>query len=482
MRRAADPSHHRSTVLRCLFRTRSSISRMPSTTSRMPSTTRTARQPSGFAAAALFALMTALVLIAAPAWAQGTAPGAAAAPPQAPAEMDAAENDAAETPGAKTGPPLPPGYEAPRPVPPQMTLSKPLMTAEEAQAESNALQIINPRAVLTGGQLTGEARQQITRWARLNFAQMTLATDAPEKIADITRDMTRALRSSGTRQSNENREREFREYVADQVIAEGKKVFDNNFFVRLQAVILISRLNSLEESLQKRRPALGYVKAIEPLLDILEGDQLPALKVAAAAGIARLGSSSESIPAELRFRAGKVLVAELAKKETYWWYQMRLAEALAAVNLAYDRNRKPVTYDALLSVISDPQRHCRARAAAAKAMARISLPPEADLAQLGAQLTQAAAQMATAFNQAPARADWWYCFIDLELAFKPSPGEDVPRLPQDSLLRRGTLAAPLEAAFGRILPVAKHVLAQPDDTRAQPVPANLIKALTAITP
>ncbi len=380
---------------------------------------------------------------------------------------------------------LPDDFVPPGAKPAYMTDRKPLLTQAEIQKEDGDLRRFGQRGVelvLFAGELNSANEEAIRRWANLRIAQLT-AVDDWSKLGDITStEILLPLRTAGLKQSNPNRVREFREAVCRGLTEACKSVLDNNFYVRMQAVRILSELNVREtETTGNRRPAISYVPAMEPLLDVIADPNQPdALKILAAVGVSRVANHADIIPAELKFRAADVLTKELARPAAPWWYQMRLADAAASIEFEIDRNGQPIVVDTLLAVIADGNRSCMARTAAAKALGRTPITAgKFDEKAAADRLVQLARDMSLAYNQNPTNVQWYECFINLYLTFKPNAGEDPAGLPQNSLIRRGSLPAALDNAAQRITPVVKHVVNQPVGNQ-KAVPAELIQRLSEL--
>ncbi len=433
----------------------------------------------------LAALLAGAVLFPAPATAQApeAPPDAAAAPPtdvEAPPATEPPTPDEEAEP-APAGPALPPDFTPPpAEIPEVMTLRNPLMTDEEIKKEDADLQRSRINSILIGGDPSNDNKNLLQRWANLKIAQMT-AVKEWDDIGEISREMMLVVRGAARSQTNSNRKREFREALCAAMTEACKSViFDNNFYVRLQAAVILAQLDVVPEEPvgRNRDPAEAYVPAAEPLVELLErDDQLPALKIAAAAGIGRIADHGV-IPTQLKYRAGEVMVTELAKADTHWWYQMRLAEALAAIDLDVNQDRQPIVIQALLDALADDSRHCLARSAAAKALSRTRIPAGGlDENAAADRLVKLARDMSLKYNKNPAATHWHQCYWMLVDAFKPVSQDEVSRLPTDSLLRRGSLPSAYEDAMGRILPVARHVFQARPGMANQPIPQELIQRL-----
>lgn len=417
-------------------------------------------------------------------------PGAAAPAggQPAPARRAAPEIDAGELPEPQIettpeGPQLPENFKPPAAKPELMTLRNPLMTDAEIQKELGELRKLPGRGIdgiIRSGELNAANRDAMQRWAKLQFARMT-AVDDWRKVSDIARvDVLLNVRNAASLQTNENRERDFRSALAEALVQAAKEVLpNNNYYVRMQAARILSQLNLKERPVSGRGNPVSYVPAMEPLVEVLENpDQPEPLKVIAAAGVARIADYADLMDANLKFRAGDALTKEIARNGTHPWYQMRLAEALAALELDFDRNRQPIVITALLGVIQDENRHCLARSAAAKALGRTPIPAgQFDENVAAGALLKLSHDMALAYNKSPNDVVWYECFWNLYVTFKPNAGEDVARIPTSSLLRRGSLPAPLEDVLQRVTPVVKHVLNQEPAQRHRAIPAELIQQL-----
>lgn len=376
-----------------------------------------------------------------------------------------------------------------------MTLRKPTLSDAEITKEQNDLRRIGGTGIdriITLGELSQPNREALARYARLQIARMAALdfsnADEKRKIGDIGKKTLLDLRNAATTQGNPAREREFREALLSEMVkACSEVILDNNFWVRMQAATILSAMNVREEPpAGKRQPPLSYVPAMDPLLKVLEDDKQPEpVKVVAAVGVGRIAEYAESIPVELRYRAGAALTQELARKGTHPWYQMRLAEALASIELDFDKNRQPIVLNALLAEIGDNTRHCLGRSASAKALGRAPAPAGAwNDKVVATALVQLARDMAAKYNQQPNRVEWFSCYENLYLAFVPGQGptgqaEDLTRLPTSALLRKGSLTGPLQSAHDVIRPIVEHVLKQPPDPKQPhaPIPTELIKAL-----
>src|SRR5690606_15931553 len=140
-----------------------------------------------------------------------------------------------------------------------------------------------------------------------------------------------------------------------------------------------------------------------------------------------------------------------------------------------------IVIQALLATIADDKRHVMVRSAAAKALSRTRVPAGGlDEKAAADRLVQLARDMSLDFNKNPRAIFWHEAFLNLYDAFRPVDQNEVSKLPADSLLRRGSLPAPYDDAFQRILPIVKHVISKRPGEVNQPIPQDLIQQLNEL--
>lgn len=383
-----------------------------------------------------------------------------------------------EQPASAPGAPLPPGYQPPEEIPAQINLEKPLKPfpdepgSAKEQLDKLRSQLIGFRNVLRGGSWNAEAQKLVPLWVKYNFYNMTL----PENRSDLNKlssQFQREIQSAGQLANASNAQR-FRANVAREIVSRARELLDNNFAVRMQAVVTVAYLDVAEG-----RP---YVDAADFLLEVVASDdQLQPVKIAAVNGLKRmLVLTPRAVPVETKHKIARTLVPELENADAHFWYQMRLAEALAAIDqpvtILPNGDTKPIVAQALLKVIVDKNRHWCARSHAARALGRAPLDRSVNLELIGFSLTQLANQMATAYNEDPNRWYWRTCFWDLYLAFRPQSQDEMQQYDRPGLLSRYT-DPPITQAHQVILPIVRHVLSQEKDA-GKPLPTELVKATT----
>ena len=375
---------------------------------------------------------------------------------------------------------LPPGYQPPAEIPAQINLEKPLKpfpdepgTAKE-QLDKIRGQLISFRTnVLRAGNWNAEAQRLVPLWIKHSLYNMTLPENRSE-LNKLSSQFQRELQSAGQLATNASNAQRFRTNVAREIVTRARDLLDNNFAVRMQAVVTVAYLDIAEG-----RP---YVDAADFLLEVVgSDDQLEPVKIAAVNGLARmLLLTPRAVPAETKHAIARTLVPQLENADGHFWYQMRLADALSAIDqpvtVLPNGDTKPIVAQALLKVVVDGNRHWCARTHAAKALGRAPIDRSVNVELIGFSLTQLANQMATAYNENPNRWHWKSCFWDLYLAFRPESQQEMQQYDRPGLLSRFTNPE-ITKAHELALPLVRHVLSQEKDA-GKPLPTELVKATT----
>jgi hypothetical protein len=202
---------------------------------------------------------------------------------------------------------------------------------------------------------------------------------------------------------------------------------------------------------------------------ILDPKQPEAVKVAAVNGlvrILRLGSPNVG----LRTKVAEAIVAELKRKDTHPWYQMRLAGALSVVDIDLDQAKKPFVVDILKAILADPDadtdkvngRTWAVKAEAAKSLGRVPLPAAANPPSVTRAVAVFALTLAKAAQQKPqSKAEdpkWKSEFIKVYLAFQQLDDKD---LMADKKTKSGLMnnpAAAAKSAYDLIVPMVAAIL------------------------
>lgn len=245
-----------------------------------------------------------------------------------------------------------------------------------------------------------------------------------ERLPDIRKRVLDTLRTY----ANKPASAAAREYFLKKLTEHCEELLDNNFHVRLNAVLLLGQISLNDGNLARGLEPPGFAGAYPVLLEIVQDvKQHEAIRVAAALALTRICRTALN-PDLTDKRRGEIAVAVaavLAKNNTHWWLQMRLAECLAAAGVASDPADKnnPIVLQTLAEVMSDKQRHWEVRVEAARAIGRLPLdgitvgPIAYEMVNLGHQLAQG-------YIANPKKESWTKYFWKLYLAFKKSDPND----------------------------------------------------------
>lgn len=431
---------------------------------------------------------------------------------QEPAPMNAAP--AAQAP-PETAPPmpmpmpqaepmgLPADYKPPRAIPPVMDHNKELTTDAQDQSMRTELERQDKykTAVFGSADASAKGKAIVDKWAKWRMNQLTLKSNHKRlhQVRDeIVYDISLAGNSSRV---NRKQAEEFRNYLCDQVTQRATELLDNNFHVRLNAVIILAQLNLTDES--KDIPEQAYGKAAIPLITVINtptgggvDEQLEAVKIQAAIGLGRINLLAP--PADLaisvqgqnlRNLIANTLIAQLQDPKTNSWYQMRLCESLASIDLINDvTSGLPIIVKQLSEVLADREREFCVRARAARSLGRCVLPPGVNTEKLVFQIVLLEHEMALAYQKRPNEYYWMDCFLDVYFAFRPVTDTEnqlygSKRLPGLSQKNLGNL---VREGYQQILPITNHVINQkgffpPKEgepwAKNAPIPAQLISDL-----
>lgn len=213
-----------------------------------------------------------------------------------------------------------------------------------------------------------------------------------------------------------------REYFLKQLTDRCAELLDNNFVVRQNIILLLGTLSSSYPPPAKPIEPTPYDPAYAVLLKVIKDDkQHEALKVDALIGLQRICRVGLPLPDanndRKRAEIAMALVPELAKKNTHWWYQCRLAECLGVAGVTYDPANKtnPIVLQTLAEVVADDQRDLQARVEAAKAIGRLPLDNQLNIAPVVHHIVILGYQIVQANNANPKKLPWVNYF------FTPQP-------------------------------------------------------------
>jgi len=364
---------------------------------------------------------------------------------------------------------LPSGFNPPQQILPVMTLEKELLTKqEEARFRKTGL-LKRYRDSLKSLNPTEKDKDAIAQGAVWHLKRMSMKkyrNALPSLRQEILRDLLLYARQSPAA----------RKELLQQLTSKSELLFDNNFYVRLNAVILLTQLNLVEPKGDVE--LVAYVPVAKPLLKIVKDKkQLDPIKVQAVKGltrICRLGALP--LTDEIRPEIAVALVAELARQGTHWWYQMRLAEGLAACGVASNPSNRDdaMVVNSLSQTMSNEKRHWIARSAAAKALGRVPLEKAANhsLESLVYWTIELAYRMSQDFDKNPEQSFWRVCYENVYLAFHALNTDESKR--RAGFLQKGGGQNYVQGAYEIIVPLVKYIR---DTTPPKQFPREIVRPI-----
>ena len=283
-----------------------------------------------------------------------------------------------------------------------------------------------------------------------------------------------------------------REYFLKQVVERCGELLDNNFVVRQNIILLLGQLSSNYPPPGKPLEPTPYDAAYPVLLKVIKDEkQHDALKVDAVVGLLRICRLGLPLPDanndKKRAEIAMTLVPELAKKNTHWWYQARLAECLGAAGVTFDPANKPnpIVLQTLAEVVanSNGERHLQARVEAAKAIGRLPLDNQLNMAPVVYHIVKLGDQIVQANNANPKKEPWGNYFFTpqpqlgfgLYYAFRAENG--AARVPggkrKPGLMDALPGAKDVQDAYGQILLMTLHFIDNPGKPVAAPQLKNI---------
>lgn len=377
-----------------------------------------------------------------------------------------------ETPAVVSDPEkLPPGYVPPAEPHPSLLIDKPLLSPDELTRLEKELGVRQQRYrdALTpkGGIVNDQTKEYIRTGIRYRLGLLTLKENRND-LARLREDLTvRDLERTGKLFDKAKDIEELRKFVMKEITEQATQLLDNNFYVRLQAVILLGELDLLPDDEGKRLSLQAYTPAAIPLLQVVTDPEQPVeVKIPAVVGLYRILLLGKP-DVQLRARIAEAFVSELKKSDTHWAYQARLAHALTGIDRIYDLQQKPFVIQALAMVISDPQRDWRARAEAARSLGRVPMDGSINVKLLAHEIAKLGNDMAKAYEQNPKEHYWKMAFWNLYMAFQAYDefDKDAERKRKGGLLNNPvTRQAAVREAYEKVVPLVRAVLLD------QPIP------------
>ena len=420
---------------------------------------------------ALLVLLCSLVTVE-PAWCQLPGPkakGKATPPVTAPKAAPQAPKIDSET--------LPADYVPPREKDKLLEIIAPIALPDEMdklKKDDGKFQPALNRALSDDASKTA-----IRNGIRYRLAQMclekNLQTENLKELSRLHLDLLRAINGAGgaARELKPEALKEFRRFVMQEFVKQATPLLENNLYVREQVVIMMGELELVQEDAKKGLLTEAYTPAFDPLvktiLDPKQPESVKLLAVNALTRILKIGTPNVNE----RTRIAEALIAELARTESHWWYQMRLAGALGSV--ALDQLKQPIVVTALKGVVIDTKREWSVRTEAAMSLGRVPVPPSSDPVSVVRAVAELALQLAKAVQQQPGDPKWKTEFWKVYLAFRPfnDKDKDAAKAGKAGLLNNAVTAGPAQAPYALIVPMVSTLL------KGGPITAAMVSALEA---
>jgi len=358
---------------------------------------------------------------------------------------------------------LPENFAPPASKDPVMEIDRPLALQDEIDKLKKDL--AKYQTTLRTARSTDPDKVLIRNGIRYRLALMCLK-DNRLQLSKLHDDLSRDLNSAAQAPDSPKPQvvKEFRQIVLQELVSQAAPLLTTqNFYVRLHIAILLGELNLTEENTKLNLKLEAFVPACEPLIAVITDPKQPeAVKVAAVNGIVRilrLGNPNVTV----RTKAAEALVSELKAKDSHTWYQMRLAGAMAAVDVDLDQAKiKPSVVEILKLVLADDDRAWSVRAEAAKSLGRVPLPASVNPQSVTRAIAEFTLKLAKAALQSPQqKADdpkWKSEFIKVYLAFQQLDPND---LVADKKTKAGLLnntSAAARPAYDLIVPLVSAIL------------------------
>lgn len=353
---------------------------------------------------------------------------------------------------------LPEGYQPPPPPNEMMLLVDELL--QPADIENFKKIRTKYSSALRNGSTTAADRQLINEGLRYRVHIMTMA-DQRRELHDRRSELVQLDLNNAGRIMKPDDVRGFRKSVLDEVVKLTVPLLKNNFYVRIQAATLLGELDWIPDDPTRGLKHESFWPAFDPLVKVLKDPEQPvAVKIAAARSLVRLTRFGE-VPVTQRYDIAKAITEELANPQTHYWYQMRLIDVLASLDVTLDlQTRKPFVVNSLLDVVRDAKRDFRTRSNAVWALGRVPLDREVDISAMLRDIMQLTLELGTAAQENKDAPQWRQCFVDLYLAYKPADGndKDATRKSPAGLLSNSQTATAAGPTYKLTLPMVNAVI------------------------
>ena len=360
---------------------------------------------------------------------------------------------------------LPKRFRPPPPIPPELSIEKPLITAEEVAAWK-------PKRLAFQDALGKKPVPATMKIIDEGFRVLVYDLSIVEKRDELTK-----IRESIKRYIEINveaRNEAGKKFACKSVVKHAKALLDGNLHVRMQAALLIGSLNiSPEVPGIRTKPEVAYVDGLTTLLDIIrapEGgiDQPESVRILAAMSSRRLlsrGRHTLPVNSKIPVDCAQRMLAELKGGGSDWYHQ-RLIEGLAETGLSSVPNeqnqQEPVIVEALAKILANPRRSNEIRSRAAFLLGRVPMPGGLQSAPIAYSIVKLTQKIATEVNQGrlPGGAAIFQ-LNDIYLSFVPQvKGETTTDGRKGAGLLSTLKQKPIKDAYADIKPVFQSIFRQ----------------------
>ncbi len=366
---------------------------------------------------------------------------------------------------------IPAGADIPGKPPAIMFIKKELITLAE-EKELKKIKLKASKALLNGT-MSIKDKQNIKKWIKLYILPMTLEENR-RKLTQMRHSLRQGITKGAKKVSNKSRAETFRRFFLQEIATQCEALFDNNFHVRLAAVLIINDLNIVEAT-ASGDPPKPFVQAYSSLLKIIRDEkQHEAIKIVATQGLKRIVMVRKpGISGSIKQEIAKAVMKELSHNNNSSWYNQRLVQVLSRIDtmrwLGAGGIAHPYIMQTLIKTMKDNKRSWQVRAEAAKGLGLIPLDKSKEMnpKMLASEVVRFCEEMSIAYNKQPQHRLWVNHFFNALLAFRPKNQKGVLR--GDGLLFKSNNNPDVKKAHDLILPVVRHVLHQPKGGKYQKI-------------
>ena len=306
------------------------------------------------------------------------------------------------------------------------TMSDPKTTDEDWKKWNDGSGRADYTNRIHNGDLDNASMQAIRNGIKMQIYAMTLPTQR-DNLGILVAGLLRSVHGAADSKDPAT-QKSVKQAMMKEIIKYCHEIAGNQFYVRLNAAIMLGNLFIVPETPANRGAAEFFPDAFEPLLEILERPGQPeGVKLAAINGLrnAALFSNPPMTPTK-KIQLASKLCEELEKTDTSEWYQERICETLGSLDQILDLDGRPFIVHALAKTLFDHNRPLCARASAAKALGRAPLPITIDLNVVAYGIADLSRQIVDARNDRKKHISRW-CIANIFLAFRPKDANEKAR-------------------------------------------------------